>query len=89
MAFIERVTGREFLDFLQSIMQKVIIEIIAQAGASSDWAADYSLPETIFTRAQSMLRELGRIQRQAQDAADFLAGLNPLPMASQAREIVT
>lgn len=77
MAFIEKVTGEEFLVFLQSVMQNVIIEIIGQAGASSKWAADCSVPDSVFERAQSMLRGLGKIQGQSEDAADFLAGALP------------
>lgn len=74
MAFLEEVTGEEFIVFLHKIMESVVIEIIAQAGNSPDWGTGQAIPESVLHRTQRLLRELGRIGGQSEDAADFLAG---------------
>ena len=74
MSFMEQQIGESFLDFLSSITQRVITEIISQAGASAEWESGYTLPASVFDRAYQMLRELALLRHSSDDVAAFLAG---------------
>ena len=69
--------GKGFISLLDSLMQKIIIDILHRASKSSGWAGGYSLPETVLQTATHALVNLSDIQKRS-SAADFLAGMQPL-----------
>lgn len=79
VVFVESVVGKGFISLLDSIMQKVIIDILHRAGDSSEWASGYTLPGPILGRATTALVNLSDIQSKS-DAANFLAGKSHWPL---------
>jgi hypothetical protein len=73
VVFVESIVGKGFISLLDSVMQKVIIDILHRAGDSSEWACGYSLPESVLQSATTALVNLSDIQAKS-DAANFLAG---------------
>lgn len=65
--------GKGFIALLDSLMQKIIIDILHRAGDSADWAGGYALPEAVLQTATHALVNLSDIQSRS-NAADFLAG---------------
>ena len=80
--FVETTVGKGFISLLDSLMQKIIIDILHRASDSSRWAGGYTLPDTVLQTATHALVNLSDIQNR-RSAADFLAGmrfaLTPLP----------
>ena len=73
VTFVETTVGRGFISLLDSLMQKIIIDILHRAGDSGEWAGRYALPEAVLQTATHALVNLSDIQSKS-DAADFLAG---------------
>lgn len=71
--------GKGFISLLDSLMQKIIIDILRRASDSGGWAGGYSLPEAVLQTATNALVNLSDIQKRS-SAADFLAGMQPLPV---------
>lgn len=76
VTFVETTVGRGFISLLDSLMQKIIINILHRAGDSGEWAGGYALPEAVLQTATHALVNLSDIQSKS-DAADFLAGTDP------------
>ncbi len=74
VVFVESIVGKGFIALLDSVMQKVIIDILHRAGDSGEWASGYALPEAVLQRATTALVNLSDIQSKT-NAADFLAGV--------------
>ncbi len=79
VVFVESIVGKGFISLLDTLMQKVIIDILHRAGDSSEWASGYTLPGTILQRATDALVNLSDIQSKS-DAANFLAGESHCPL---------
>lgn len=77
VVFVESVVGKGFISLLDSLMQKVIIDILHRAGDSSEWTGGYALPVAVLQSAKTALVNLSDIQSKS-DAANFLAGKAPL-----------
>ena len=73
VTFVETTVGRGFISLLDSLMQKIIIDILHRAGDSGEWAGGYALPDAVLQTATHALVNLSDIQSKS-DAADFLAG---------------
>lgn len=73
VVFVESIVGKGFISLLDSIMQKVIIDILHRAGDASEWASGYTLPRSILQSATNALVNLSDIQSKS-NAANFLAG---------------
>ena len=73
VTFVETTVGKGFISLLDSLMQKIIIDILHRAGDSSDWAGGYALPDAVLQTATHALVNLSDIQSRS-NAADFLAG---------------
>ena len=73
VTFVETTVGKGFISLLDSLMQKIIIDILHRAGDSSEWAGGYSLPSAVLQTATHALVNLSDIQSRS-NAADFLAG---------------
>ena len=73
VTFVETIVGKGFISLLDSLMQKIIIDILRRAGDSSEWAGGYSLPGAVLQTATHALVNLSDIQSRS-SAADFLAG---------------
>ncbi|KAK9914842.1 hypothetical protein WJX75_001188 [Coccomyxa subellipsoidea] len=72
VVFVESIVGKGFISLLDSIMQKVIIDILHRAGDASEWASGYTLPRSILQSATNALVNLSDIQSKS-NAANFLA----------------
>ena len=77
VVFVESIVGKGFISLLDSLMQKVIIDILHRAGDSSEWVGGYALPAAVLDSAKTALVNLSDIQSKS-DAANFLAGKNAL-----------
>ncbi len=73
--------GKGFISLLDSLMQKIIIDILHRASDSSRWAGGYSLPDTVLQTATHALVNLSDIQNRS-SAADFLAGMQPMTLST-------
>lgn len=73
VVFVESIICKGFISLLDSVMQKVIIDILHRAGDSSEWASGYVLPDAVLQSATTALVNLSDIQSKT-DAANFLAG---------------
>ncbi len=74
--FVETTVGKGFISLLDSLMQKIIIDILHRASDSGRWAGGYTLPDTVLQTATHALVNLSDIQNRS-SAADFLAGMSP------------
>ena len=87
MTFMESLIGMNFIRYVGSNMQRIIMETIFLAGSSADWQG-YQLPESVYSSAHQMLLTLTNIHslnnihnfgstqsdQVTGDVADFLAG---------------
>ena len=90
MTFMESLIGMNFIRYVGSNMQRIIMETIFLAGSSADWQG-YQLPESVYSSAHQMLLTLTNIHslnnihnfgntqndEVTGDVADFLAGRLP------------
>ena len=74
--FVETTVGKGFISLLDSLMQKIIIDILHRASDSGGWAGGYTLPDTVLQTATHALVNLSDIQNRS-SAADFLARMSP------------
>ena len=89
MTFMESLIGMNFIRYVGSNMQRIIMETIYLAGSSPDWQG-YELPESVYSSAHQMLLTLSNIHnlnniqsfgntqgdQLTGDVADFLAGMS-------------
>lgn len=88
MTFMEGLIGMNFIRYVGSNMQRIIMETIYLAGSSPDWQG-YQLPESVYNSAHQMLLTLSNIHnlnniqnfgntqndKVTGDVPDFLAGV--------------
>ena len=83
VTFVETTVGKGFISLLDSLMQKIIIDILHRASDSGRWAGGHALPDAVLQTATHALVNLSDIQNRS-SAADFLAGMTLITHPPQA-----